>query len=537
LKEAKEPMADRTVFSDSVVPLPDQPGLAANGVLQAAGQPDMTQRMTLMFSLKAPPEKEADLEAKVAAGEVVPADQLHSQYGGSADVVSKLSNWLTQNGFRIESVSKDNTAIYASAPLSAIESALGVHLVPVTKEGIAYTVARDAPSLPSTVADGVDAIIGLQPYRQARKHLRRSGFASMAPDAPAGAPNSRPYGYLVSDILGAYGVTGVTATGAGQVIAILIDTFPADGDLAAFWKANNIAVDLARIEKVNVAGGNLPAPSGEETLDAEWTSGIAPGAKIRVYASGSLDFASLDQALDQIIGDLPSEPGLRQLSISLGLGELYFGPAKGEIRTQHAKFLRLAAAGVNVFVSSGDAGSNPDSTGHDSTGPTQVEYEASDPSVIGVGGTTLVLGANGSVAAETAWSGSGGGKSVVFPRPGWQAGDGIPAGTQRLVPDVSAAADPSTGGMIVLQGQALKVGGTSWAAPIWAAFCALINDARQQAGKAALGFLNPQLYPVGASSAFRDITQGSNGAYDAGPGYDMVTGLGTPNAGRILAEI
>src|SRR5437764_10799884 len=103
-------------------------------------------------------------------------------------------------------------------------------------------------------------------------------------------------------------------------------------------------------------------------------------------------------ALDQIIADLPTHPGMRQLSISLGLGETFMGGPLGEVATQHQKFLRLAAAGVNVFVSSGDAGSNPDDTGHGSTGPTQAEYESSDSSVIGVGGTTLTLATNGVVA-------------------------------------------------------------------------------------------------------------------------------------------
>src|SRR5207247_9575085 len=137
--------------------------------------------------------------------------------------------------------------------------------------------------------------------------------------------------------------------------------------------------------------GPLQAPEGEETLDVEWSSGIARGATIRVYASGSLQFVDLDRALDRIIADLPTHPGMRQLSISLGLGETFLGGPTGEVAVQHQKFLRLAAAGVNVFVSSGDAGSNPDQTGHGSGGPLQAEYEASEPAVIGVGGTTLHL--------------------------------------------------------------------------------------------------------------------------------------------------
>jgi kumamolisin len=105
---------------------------------------------------------------------------------------------------------------------------------------------------------------------------------------------------------------------------------------------------------------------------------------------------------------------------------------------------------MNVFVSSGDAGSNPDNTGHSSTGPIQAEYEASDPSVIGVGGTSLKLAANGQVADETAWVGSGGGKSIFFKRPAWQQGEGVPDGNERLVPDVGLTANPDEGAFLLL---------------------------------------------------------------------------------------
>jgi len=225
---------------------------------------------------------------------------------------------------------------------------------------------------------------------------------------------------------------------------------------------------------------------------------------------------------------------MRQLSISLGLGETFMSP--GEVAAQHQKFLRLAAAGVNVFVSSGDAGSNPSGSGHSSNGPLQAEYESSDSSVIGVGGTRLTLAANGNVSSETAWTGSGGGTSIFFNRPVWQTGTGVPAGTERLVPDVSLAADPNKGAFVFLQGQVNQIGGTSWSAPAWAGFCALMNEARFKAHKPFLPFLNPLIYPL-MSTAFRDIKTGNNGAFNANPGYDQVTGLGVPNVKKLIAAL
>jgi hypothetical protein len=154
--------------------------------------------------------------------------------------------------------------------------------------------------------------------------------------------------------------------------------------------------------------------------------------------------------------------------------------------------------------------------------------------VTGVGGTTLVLNSGGGVASETAWSGSGGGVSVVFSRPSWQAGTGVPAGTMRLVPDVASVADANDGAFLVFSGRQTIVGGTSWAAPTWAAFCALINQARASAGQPAIGLLNTRLYSLIGTSAIRDITSGGNGTFNAGVGYDLCTGVGVPDVANLL---
>lgn len=198
--------------------------------------------------------------------------------------------------------------------------------------------------------------------------------------------------------------------------------------------------------------------------------------------------------------------------------------------------MRLAAAGVNVFVSSGDAGSNPDSTGHGGGGPLQAEYESSDPCVIGVGGTTLKIASDGTVK-ESSWAGAGGGRSMYFKRPAWQKVNGKSSDGNRMVPDVSLSADPNYGGLVVLNGDAVEYGGTSWSAPVWAAFCALVNSARATQGKDPLNFLNPVLYKAQGAPCFRDITGGNNGAYEAVNGYDMVTGLGVPNVQQLIKTL
>jgi len=531
-------MSNRKVFADSITPIPVESGLTPQGLLvNAADVGHKEEEMTLLFSLAISPAKQQELEDRVSNGEVISAAEMNQKYVPEAGDVQALTAWLKAQGYHIEQQSPGGTGVYARAKVSQIESSLETKMVRVTKDGLTYNAAQTAPSLPADVGKSVHAIVGLQPFRQAHKHSRMraplNGNRAVAEAGAAAGPttniqNAPPY--LVSEVLKAYDADTLKLTGKGQTIAILIDTFPADSDLQAFWTRNNLNINLSQIQKINVKGGALPPQEGEETLDVEWSSGVAPNATIRIYASGSLQFVDLDRALDRILTDVPNIPGLRQVSISLGLGETFFGTPNGEVATQHQKFVRLAAAGVNVFVSSGDAGSNPDSTGHSSTGPVQAEYESSDPFVVGVGGTSLKLSPTGAVAKESAWAGSGGGKSIFFPRPVWQKGPGVPIGTARLVPDVSMAADPNEGALVVLHGKVSQIGGTSWSAPVWAGFCALLNEARANAHQPSLPFLNPLLYALSANTgSFRDISAGSNGAFHAGPGYDMVTGLGVPN--------
>ncbi len=537
-------MSDRRVFHDSVVPLPVQTGLTPNGLMvQQVDDSHRDEPMMVHFSLALPAEAEADLEDKVARGETIAPESIHQEYGASKSDADSLVRWLKDNGYTIDDVSPDHASVYATAPITKIEQTLDVNMVRVTQGGLTYTAARNAPSLPADIGVTVQGISGLQPFLQVHKHSKRtspklgnrSGVGMTEGTKVSPAPNiANAPPYLASEILQAYNGNGLTVDGAGQTIAILIDTFPADSDLTMFWSRNQQPTTLAQIEKINV-GGLLPAPEGEETLDVQWSSGIAPRAKIRIYATGSLSFVAIDRALDRILADVPSQPGMRQLSISLGLGETYLNGPGGEVAIEHQKFLKLAAAGVNVFVSTGDAGSNPDQTGHISSGPRQVEYESSDPCVIAVGGTSLRLAPNGTVASEVGWSGGGGGKSIYFTHPAWQTGPGI-SGSRRLVPDVSVAADPDEGAFLVLNGTVHQIGGTSWSAPVWAGICALINSSRAGHGKPPLAFLNPQLYPL-RSQCFRDVVSGSNGAYHAQNGYDLVTGLGVPNIRALVQHL
>jgi kumamolisin len=197
-----------------------------------------------------------------------------------------------------------------------------------------------------------------------------------------------------------------------------------------------------------------------------------------------------------------------------------------------------AALGVTVVTAAGDNGSGDGETDNQP----HVDFPSSSPYALGCGGTTLT--ANGqAIQSEVVWNetasndgATGGGISIAYPLPTWQQNAKVPNGPNgssgRGVPDVSANADPLTGYEILVGGQTQAVGGTSAAAPLWAALLARIN---QQLGK-PVGDVHAVLYQAG-ESAFRDITQGNNGAYQAGPGWDACTGLGSPNGQALLSAL
>jgi kumamolisin len=511
----------RALFSDSVKSVPA--GMISSTALSA---PDLEEPIEFMVPLRM--RNYSELLTRIAKGEIIsPAEMAAKYYPLDADYQSVV-DWLTSEGFTIVKTDPNHLGVFVSGTVGQVQQALQVNFGKVSVGNATYTSALTAPSVPSLLAPAVLGVNGLQPHIQRHKHSR------LIPSAVTPLTANRPP-FLTGEILKAYNASGLNVDGSGQKIGIVIDTFPRTNDLSSFWSQCNVNQSLNNIEFVQVVSGTLAAPSGEETLDVEWSSGMASGAKVRVYASRDLSDIHLDQCYQQILNDLPNQPGLRQISLSYGLGELY--ESTSQMQTDAQYFASMASSGVTVFVSSGDGGSSPSSNGN-SNGPTQVENPASDPSVTAVGGTSLYLNSStGNVSSETTWNGSGGGLSTFFNRPAWQTGTGVPAGTTRVVPDVASAADPNTGCLVILNGSQYQFGGTSWSAPMWAGFCALINQARANASLQPVGLLGPKIYPLIGSTNFQDITSGNNGDYSAGNGYDLCTGVGAPSVATLVQSL
>ncbi len=240
--------------------------------------------------------------------------------------------------------------------------------------------------------------------------------------------------------------------------------------------------------------------------------------------------------------DLAVSGGASTISLSFSACKA----TKGYVATQKALAGALAR-GVSVFTSSGDTGPLPGPTDQcgDNFG---LGYPSSDPSVVSVGGTSLLLDPGDSTAAtvtrfagtEIAWELSGGGKGKPLPRPTWETAATLGPGRYRYGPDVAFIGDPRTGVEVLYRGTWLTAGGTSLGAPAWAAIWALVEQNAAKAGK-AIGAAPAILYRIGNSpsysQAFYDVTAGSNGRYSAGPGWDPVTGWGTPNATGLATAV
>jgi len=327
--------------------------------------------------------------------------------------------------------------------------------------------------------------------------------------------------------------------GSGQTIALIeLGGGYSTSDLQTYFSqlgipsptVVSVPVDSASNSPTGFANG----PDGEVGLDIEVAGSIALGAKIVVYFAPNTDSGFLD-AVTQAVHDTVNRPSV--ISISWG------GPESnwtGQAMSQFDQaFQDAASLGVTVCVAAGDNGSSDGQT----DGLAHVDFPASSPHVLACGGTELTATAS-QIISEVVWNdpgggATGGGVSQQFGLPGYQIGLGVPPSVNpggqvgRGVPDVAGNADPNTGYQILVDGQPGVAGGTSAVAPLYAALVAILNQAL---GK-PVGFLNPTIYQANARAAFRDITNGNNGAYTAGPGWDACTGLGVANGRKLLKSL
>jgi kumamolisin len=294
-------------------------------------------------------------------------------------------------------------------------------------------------------------------------------------------------------------------------------------------------------------------PGPEATMDLEVVHAIAPRARLVVYNLPFADiFADLHRQLSQLIarsaGDIFSE--------SLAICER--SDTKQNAQALQSAYAQADAAGEAVFAATGDDaafGCITQSNTAPVSSAVSAMIPAACPGVTAVGGTRLSVRGDGAWYDETVWEdplqteGTGGGPTRLYGRPSWQRAPGVSqqdstynTAGYRLLPDVSADADPASGMAIdIPQTGWTDGGGTSQATPIWAAITALIDQYLEQQHHHSLGWLNPALYSLArtpqAYPPFHDVTVGTNLVYPATKGYDMATGLGTPDAWFLAQDL
>jgi len=420
---------------------------------------------------------------------------------------------------------------------------------------------------------------------RAARSTARPVAAGPTPCAAASSAAASQGAYTANQIAAAYGFNGLYAAGdegQGETIALYeLEPFSAQ-DIATFAACYGLHPNLY---EVNVDGGpDSSGPgSGEAALDIEQTIVMAPRARVIVYEGPNSNANGPGSGPYDVLSAIVNQDLAQVVSTSWGQCEALEG--KADAGAEETLLEEAAAQGQSVLAAAGDSGSE-DCYGQTPTPDSAlaVDDPGSDPYATSVGGTALTN--IGPPPTETVWNSGdsanaplglaagagGGGLSSFWPMPAYQRNapaalhvinpysSGAPCGAGarlcREVPDVSADADPNTGYEIYYNGAASAgagvpsgwqaTGGTSAATPLWAALVALA-DADRACGGIPIGFLNPALYRAAADAYardFHDITTGNNdftgthgGLYPAGPGFDMASGLGTPNATALAASL
>lgn len=493
--------------------------------------------------------------------------QFASMFGPTSATINSVYAALRARGLRPGAISGNHLSIPVSAPAGQIESAFGVGMASYHLAGGGTGFANtSAPKLPASVASSIQTIIGLDNLTKmhplalasirastklTRTHaIRPAGEPTGGPQPCQSAAAAQGTGGLTADELAfSYDFSPLYAEhdfGHGITVGIVEFGEPnSPSDISTYQSCYGTDT---KISYTHVDGFHRRGPGqGEAALDIETVLSAAPGAHITVYQAPNNRAGTYDDY--RVIVE---QDQARVISESYGLCEHYQN--RRDANADTTLFEQAAAQGQTIVASSGDSGSEAcvPSEVAPKLNRLNVNFPASDPFVLGVGGTIVTSVAQ--PPAEAVWNergatprplgATGGGKSGFYREPGWQRRFGIRA-KSREVPDVAADADPSTGYVMFQNGLWQQIGGTSGAAPLWAAFLALTDN---RCPATPVGFVNPTMYFVARkSSGLHDIvpvqgrlnnndyTGQGHRHYQVFRGYDMATGLGTP-IGDVLAH-
>ncbi len=539
-------VANRRALANSLHHLP--PG----SVAKHRTNPGRWLELTLGVRRRKPLPDLAALDAK-RPGErtYMTRDQLRNEFGSDPAAIAAIEQFAADHHLVVTRNEPASARLGVGGTVADISEAFGVKLLDYRHPKLGDFHARTGPvMLPAELGDAITGVFGLNNHRVMHRLPRRRQSVGQHLLASA---QSRPW-FIPTELAQIYNFPDADAS--HQCIGLLeFGGGVEPADVTAYFQKIGVAAPAIQIVAVDGVGTDPaadPDSTGEVMLDVDIAGALAGGAKVAVYFS-TFDEKGVVDILSTVINDQANDPGV--LSVSWGWDENQLfnnGVLWSPAAIDHVNHSLLAAAqlGITVCVSTGDDGAEAQvQDGH-----AHVNFPATSPYVLSVGGTTLHArqGANGQMAvSEVVWndgpgSGTGGGVSDITPAPAWQEGK-VPRSLNpgnfagRAIPDVAANADPATGYLVMNGGQLGIVGGTSAAAPLWAS---LITRTNALTGARA-GNFNALLYgAIGPAGVLRDVTSGNNdtdglldGQFQAGPGWDACTGWGVPDGAKLLAAL
>jgi subtilase family serine protease len=503
--------------------------------------------------------------------------EFRARFAPTNQQIAAVEASLRSHGLAPGSVTANGLLIPVSASAGRLASALGTSFaqVKLRSGGTAFANTR-APQFDTSVASLIQGVIGLDTLTHphalsldlphvsgahSRLAVAHATAATGGPQPCAAASSAAPGqdAYTANEIAGAYNFNslyGAGDEGAGIKVALFELEPNSTSDVAAYQSCYATSAAVTYVKEDGGAGSGYG--QGEAALDIEDVIGLAPQASVDVYQAPNSNTGLIDNYTAIVDNDTDKV-------VSTSWGECESSSGSTIINEEGTLFEQAATQGQTIFAAAGDDGSTDCGTSS-----LAVDDPASQPYVTGVGG--LHMSTTSYPPTESVWNDSttatgagGGGVSISHAMPSYQSGApsslnvinshssgsqcGAPSGSYcREVPDVSADADPYTGYLIYYEGSWTGIGGTSAAAPLWAAFTALVDASSSCAGK-SIGFANPLLYNAAASaysSDFTDVTSGNNdytpdlyagGLYPAGTAYDMASGLGSPDGATLPATL
>ncbi len=515
------------------------PGPVAGGSVPSMGPMDTQQRLHLAIHL--PLRNPMQLEELLGNMYDPKSPQYHKylsvsefteRFGPSQSDYDRVASWLAKSGLTVTSRPPNRRFVAVEGSVETINRVFHVtinHYHHPNEARTFYSPDRE----PSTAGLGVPLlqVTGMNDYVLPHPLLKHSGVANTGA-GPGGE-------FLPSDLRAAYYGNGAL-TGSGQAIGILSFDGYLPGDVQLYYSkagmSSTVPINDFRVGGFDGACTSVSPPTsatcddGEQVLDIVNAIGMAPGITQILFYEGSSD--------TEILNQMATDNLAKVLSSSWGWNA-------ADAASDDPIFQEFAAQGQSFVSASGDEGAFNDAT---------YSFPAVDPYVTQVGGTVLsTTGPGGAWSAETAWPQSGGGYVSGTPIPTWQQLAGVINGssqastTLRNSPDVAAEANFDN--PTVINGSFVTgYGGTSFAAPRWAGFLALVNQQSVANGQSTVGFINPALYRLGSSanyaSALHDITSGANPpaagggtGFNAVQGYDLVTGWGSPAGAALIDQL